>query len=36
MTNVFTLIVALLIAIPTVIYVVMPFLALTRNKLEEK
>ena len=36
MTNLFTLAVALLIAIPTVIYVVMPFMAWTRNKLEEK
>jgi hypothetical protein len=36
MTNLFTLAVALLIAIPTVIYAVMPFMAWTRNKLEEK
>jgi len=36
MTNLFPLMVALLIAIPTVVYVVMPFLAWTRNKLEEK
>ena len=34
--NLFTLAVALLIAIPTVLYVVMPFLSWTRKKLEEK
>jgi len=36
MSHLFTIIVALLIAIPTVIYMVMPFLSWTRNKLEEK
>jgi hypothetical protein len=36
MSNLFTVIVALSIAIPTVVYLIMPFLAWTRNKLEEK